>query len=50
MGKLILYKLIYNIKSIEIGIFKIYIKINLVNSFIQSFKSLIKALILFFKK
>ena len=41
------YSLIYSLKLIELEILKVYIETNLVNSFIKSFKLLIKVLILF---
>lgn len=37
------YSLIYSPKPVRLEILKVYIKINLANSFIKSFKSLIKA-------
>ena len=49
-GKQSLFGFIYNLGLIELKTLKIYIKINLVNSFIQLFKSFIKAFILFNKK
>lgn len=44
-GKQPLYKLIYSLSLAELKIFKIYIKANLANSFIQPFKSFIKVYI-----
>lgn len=44
------YKLIYNLDLVAPKTLNTYIEINLVNSFIQSFTSFIKALIVFFKK
>ena len=44
------YCLIYSLGSVNLEIFKIYIKNNLVNSFIRSFKSPTKAPIFFKKK
>lgn len=46
----LLYRLIYSLKLVKLETFKIYIKINLVNSFIQQSKSSAKVPILFFKK
>lgn len=43
-------KLIYSLKLIELDIFKIYIKTNLINSFIQPFKFPARALIFFVQK
>ena len=48
-GKILSYKSIYNLGLVELENFKNYIKTNLVNSFIQLFKSSAKALILFTK-
>ena len=42
-----LFGLIYSLRLIRLRILKIYIKINLVNDFIQLFKSLIGAFIFF---
>lgn len=47
LDKQLLYKLIYNLEFVKLEIIKTYIKIDLVNSFIQSFKSSIRAFILF---
>lgn len=44
------YKLIYSLLPVELQIFKIYIKINLVNSFIWLFKFFANTLILFVQK
>lgn len=41
------YKFIYNLKIIELETLKTYIKVNLVNGFIKSSKSLINVLIFF---
>ena len=41
------FKPIYSLKLIKLEILKIYIKIDLVNGFIQPFKSLANILILF---
>ena len=49
-GKQLLFGPIYSLKPIELKALKIYIKINLANNFIQSFKSLSKVLTLFNKK
>ena len=46
-NKQLSFKLIYNLKLVELEILKIYIKTNLVNSFIWSSKSLVKVFILF---
>lgn len=48
--QLLLYKLIYSLMLIKLKILKTYIKINLANSFIKSFKFLISAFIVFDKK
>lgn len=45
-----LYKPIYSLRLIELKILKIYIKTNIANSFICSFKFLAKTLILFVQK
>lgn len=45
--KQLFYELIYSLKSIELEIFKTYIKNNLANDFIQPSKSSTKAPILF---
>lgn len=47
LGKQLSYKLIYNLDLIKIKILKTYIKTNLINNFIYSFRSLAKPLILF---
>ena len=44
------YSPIYSLDLAELETLKIYIKNNLANSFIRPFKSLVKALILFYKK
>lgn len=44
------YEPIYSLGPVELEIFKTYIKTNLVNEFIRSFKSPIIALILFMRK
>lgn len=44
------YNLIYILKLIKLKIFKIYIKSNLVNSFIRYFNYFISILILFIQK
>lgn len=41
---------IYNLGLVKLKILKIYIETNLVNSFIQHFKSLVKASIFFYQK
>ena len=46
----LLYKSIYSLRLIELKTLKIYIKINLANSFIKLSKSFIGVLILFIKK
>ena len=43
------YKLIYCLRFIELETFKIFIKINLANSFIKPFKSFVGVLISFLK-
>ena len=45
-----LFGLIYSLKSIKLEILKIYIKTNLINSFIQPSKFFAKAFIFFDKK
>ena len=45
-----LYSLIYSLNPIELETLKTYIKNNLVNGFIKSFKSLVRVLIIFDKK
>lgn len=50
LDKQLLYKLIYNLKLIELEISKIYIKFDLVNEFIRLFKFFIKAFIFFVRK
>lgn len=47
LDKQLFYRLIYSLKLLELKTFKIYIKSNLINNFIQSPKILIKAPILF---
>lgn len=47
LGKQPPYSPIYSLEPVELEILKTFIKINLVNSFIQPFKSLAKTLILF---
>lgn len=42
-----LYELFYNLESVKLKILKMYIKTNLVNYFISSFKSFTSTLILF---
>lgn len=49
-SKKLSYELIYSLKLEKVKIFKIYIKINLANSFIWPFKSLVNAFILFVKE
>ena len=49
-SKQLLFSLIYSLKLVELEILKIYIKINLANSFIRSFKSPTRAHILFDRK
>ena len=49
-NKQLFFKLIYSLRLIKLEIMKIYIKTNLVNDFIQFFKSLIKVLIFFNQK
>ena len=46
-SKQIFFRSIYNLKLVELKILKTYIKINLANSFIWLFKSLIKIYIFF---
>ena len=46
-GKQLFFRLIYNLSLIKLEILKIYIKTNLTNDFIQSYKSFTKILILF---
>ncbi len=46
-GKQLLYGSIYSLESIKLETFKMYIRINLANGFIQFFKSLAKTPILF---
>ena len=48
--KQLFFNLIYSLKLVELKILKIYIEINLANSFIQLSKSLTRAFILFNKK
>ena len=48
--KLQLFKLIYNLKLIKLKILKIYIKTNLINSFVWPFKFCTRVLILFNQK
>ena len=45
-----LYGLIYSLRLVELEILKTYIKVNLANSFIKSFKFLTNILILFVQK
>ena len=47
--KQILYRRIYQLKSIKLETFKIYIKTNIIKSYIRLFKSFSRILILFFK-
>lgn len=49
-NKLLLYSVIYSLKLIELKSFKIHIKINLANSFIQPLKLLKDTFIFFIKK
>ena len=49
-GKQPLFGPIYSLKLVELKTLKIYIKTNLANSFIQPFKSPVRALILFDRK
>ena len=49
-GKQSSFGSIYSLKLIELETLKTYIKTNLANNFIQSFKSSVRALILFDKK
>ena len=44
------FRLIYNLEQVKLETLKIYIKINLANSFIWSFKSPVSILILFNQK
>ena len=46
-SKQLFFKPIYSLKSMKLEILKTYIKTNLVNGFIQLFKSLASAFILF---
>lgn len=48
--KLLLYRLIYSLKLVELKTLKIYIKNNLANGFIKPLKLSLIALILFIKK
>lgn len=48
--KQLFYSPIYSLKMIELKILKIYIKINITNSFIKLFKLLANILILFIYK
>ena len=45
--KQLFFKLIYSLKPIELEILKIYIKINLINNFIQLFQFFTRIFILF---
>lgn len=47
IGKQPLLGLIYSLGLVELEILKTYIKTNLINGFIQLFKSTVRALILF---
>lgn len=49
-GKQLFYNLIYSLKLIKLKILNTYIETNLTNSFIQLFKSLVYAPILFNQK
>ena len=49
-NKQLRFRLIYNLKLVELKIIKTYIKINLANDLIQLFKSPIQILIFFGKK
>ena len=49
-GKQLLFGPIYSLGPVELETLKTYIKINLANGFIQSSKSLVRALILFNRK
>lgn len=49
-NKKLLYRTIYSLRPIKFKILKIYIKTNLVNSFIQTSKSLANAFIFFVQK
>ena len=49
-GQQILYGLIYSLKPVELEILKAYIKTNLANGFIRTFKSFTKAPIFFDQK
>ena len=49
-GEQSLFEPIYSLGLVELEILKIYIKINLANSFIWRFKSPARALILFYRK
>ena len=49
-SKQLFFKLIYNLGLIKLKMLKTYIKTNLVNNFIQSFKTLVKIFIFFNQK